>query len=294
MMDDKPVDDGEIGRKRRGRNVILLVAGVALGCSVGYGMGSIMSDRRVYNVTVRDGASIYKDVKKSSDALQEASKWIDQALRAARGVPGKPPTVDVAAVEALRRLAKPFAAEAFARKRYNNFKVGTVDALFEYYNKVGVLWDKFSTLASRTLPPQRRADLEAAAEVAKSLAGSQTGCVPVFNEGRLVCELVFVSVPREQAGEKSNQVTVSSTRRGVSSPKTLYAGQDLKVDPGQYVVLTDTPKSVGVLGQQASVFAEYQRDLIALRQLADSTLEVQGRLERELGEIARLREVLSL
>jgi hypothetical protein len=90
-------------------------------------------------------------------------------------------------------------------------------------------------------------------------------------------------------------VFVRTTR---SSPreyeKTLYTGQDITESPDNYVILTNPQRSVGVLGEQASEFAQYSAQLADIKQLMDRTMEVQGRLERELGDIARLQEVFSL
>ena len=50
---------------------------------------------------------------------------------------------------------------------------------------------------------------------------------------------------------------------------------------------------MGVLGEQASLFAEYVRDVGQVKALLDSTMEIQGRLENSLGEIAAKEEVFA-
>jgi hypothetical protein len=47
-------------------------------------------------------------------------------------------------------------------------------------------------------------------------------------------------------------------------------------------------QSTGVLGERLGAFRSYATALIATRTLMTSTIEVQGRLTTELGDIARL------
>ncbi len=75
-----------------------------------------------------------------------------------------------------------------------------------------------------------------------------------------------------------------------AAERTRYTGQPLTESPEDYVILVDTPRSIAILGTQAAAFAEYQRDLLQIKQLMDKTVETQGRLETALGDIARLEE----
>jgi hypothetical protein len=296
VIDERPVADAEVGRRARGRVFLVLGLGLAVGLLVGYGAGNMMSDRQLYNLAVRDGKDIYQAVRDASDVVTKAQRFIDTAAGTARGGPGKAPTVDFQAIEALQALEKPLEANAFARKRYNAFEPATVDALFEYYNNVNILWDKFERLANRSLPAQRRAALTESAAAAQNVA-VPTGCVFMKVEERFFCGLVYLRVPEESDG------TLVKVRSTPTSPqefdKTLYDGTPemaalMAETPDNYVALVHPERSMGVLGQQASLFAQYAADLNEIKTLLDRTVEVQGRLEQDLGKIARLEEVFEL
>ena len=296
VIDEKPVDDAEVGRKTSGRTLTILAGAIVLGSLIGYGAGSTMADRKQYNAAVRDGRDVYDAVRKASDTVNKAKALVDKTVAKAAGGSGAP-GVAYDAIEELRALKKPFDAQGFARKRYSAFKPETVDALFEYYNKVNLLWSRIETLAARTLSEKRKAELDRAANAAGEMATSLTGCVPSNEKGNYSCNLVYVTLPPNFNGETwPDKVGVSTKRRGASSEKTVYKGQALGDDADKFVIVTNTAKSVSVLGQQANVFAEYQQDLVQLKTLLDGDngiVAVQGRLERELGDIARLNEVFA-
>lgn len=295
VVDDKPVEDSEVGRVQRFRTILIAVVVALVAVGVGYGAGSTNAGREQYNIAVNDGKEIFQKVRTASDEVQKARRHVDAAVSAAKGGPGKTPAVAYDAIEGLRAMKKPFTATDFARKRYQLFKPATVDALFEYYNNVNMLWEKFSSLAATTLPKQRRAVLNKAAEAADDMATMQTGCVPDMVDEQLACGLVYVH-PREEGDElKPGEINVSLTPSGRTFPKKVFTGGEIEGDGAKdYVILTDKKRSLGVLGSRANEFAEYQRDLLEIKQLMDKTMENQGRLERELGEVASLEEVFAL
>jgi hypothetical protein len=69
--------------------------------------------------------------------------------------------------------------------------------------------------------------------------------------------------------------------------------QSLLETPDNFVILVHPERSSGVLGEQASLFATYVGSLSETKGLLDRTVELQGRLETDLGQIARLEEVIS-
>ena len=290
VIDEKPVADAEVGRKARGRFFIIAGAFLAIGLVVGYGAGSMMSDRNLYNLAVRDGKDIYQTVRDASETVTKAQRYVDAAVAKARGGGGRTSEVDFQAIEALRALEKPLDAGTFSRRRYNAFKPETVDALFEYYNNVNLLWEKFETLAARTLPEAARRRLSEAIENSQNVA-SPTGCIPSLQDEQFRCGLVHVRVPEDGDGTKVMARTTRTSSHEVE--KVVYAGQDLSETPDNYVIILDPQRSVGVLGEQANEFAQYSALISEIKQLMDRTIEVQGRLERELGDIARLEEVMA-
>lgn len=294
VIDDKPVDDAEVGRKQRSRNYLLIAAGLVLGLLLGLGMGSVNAERNLYNSAVEDGQAIYQQVRTASDTVNKAKTYIEGAVKKARGGGGQPPAVDYQAIEKLVALEKPFDAGVFNRRKYGAFQPGTVDALFEYYTNVQTLWTQFEGLGATTAGDERRQTLDEACQAVGEMASSQTGCVPMTIEGQYFCGLVYAHAPEEQppAGEPV-KLQVSTTLTGRRFEKTLYTGGDLAEETDSFVILTHTQRSVGVLGERASACAVYQRDLLQIKTLMDRTAEVQGRLESELGNVARLETVLA-
>jgi len=299
VVDERAVADSEASKRKRGRTMIILGIGAALGLAVGYGAGNTMSDRNLYNLAVRDGKDILHAIDESSDTVLRAKRLIDSAVSRASPRGGGAAAVDYEAIESLRALKKPFDAGAFARRRYNAFQPATVDGLFAYYNDVILLWEKFQTLAARTLPANNRTTLNQAAQAATDLATTQYGIVPMKQGDVFASGMVVVNMPQAQQGEEGlpAKLMVSSRQGGQQVEKTRYTGaedQNLAQSPANFVILIDTQSSVGILGRQASAFAEYRLLLLDIKRLMDEAVEVQGRLVRELGEIAKLEEVFTL
>ena len=46
-------------------------------------------------------------------------------------------------------MEQPFSAAEFSRRRYLAFPTAVVDDLFEYYNNINLLWDKFELLGDQ-------------------------------------------------------------------------------------------------------------------------------------------------
>ncbi len=288
VLDDKPVDDAEVGRKRKGRTALLLGLGGLLGLLLGYFSGSVMNDRKIHNMAVRDGKDIYAAVREASNTLSEAQRLIDQAVTKARGSAGNPPAVDYEAIDALRALEKPFSANVFARKNYQLFRTDTVDALFDYYNRVNQMWDRIEALSAMTAGEQRREELNRSAASMEN-ATALIGCLIRVADDRYQCNLGFVSLPEDGNGK----VRIRPSQRSRSNvEKELYVGEG-DLSSGEYVILVNNQQSMGVLGTQSNLFAEYVREISSLKALADETTEIQGRLETGLGEIASNEEVFA-
>jgi hypothetical protein len=285
VIDEKPVDESEVGRKQRGRTFIVLGLGLLVGAALGFGLGNVVDKNAQFKAAVADGREIYEAVHNATDTVNSAKRIVTAALEKAGG---QNPEVDFAGLEQLRALKKPFDAGAFSRRKYGAFQPGTVDALFEYFNNTNLVWDQIARLTNRSLSQSGRTELTNAVAAAGAMATTQYGVVPRSIEGAVVGSLVFVDTPPANAQGPRTKAPVRATRGGQAVEKTIYAGQSLETNPEQYVILIDGASSVAVLGQQASAFAEYKRGLLELKQLLDKTTEVQGRLESELGQIAAL------
>lgn len=273
VIDDKAVADSEIGRKSGNKLLIVAALVGVVGFGVGYIIAGTLGQRSLYNMVLQDTKDVYGAVTNAAPVVEKAQKLLDQAVRAAGGAN---PTIDTKALEELRKLQKPFEADAFSRKKYGALEPGTVDALFTYYNNVNLLWMKLQSLAARGLNPANREQLEKAAKA----AGLEYGCVP-FTEGEAWgCGLVALNTSAEGK--------TSVTLRGASYDKTLFAGQELGTKASDFVIRVDRARSGEVLGQTTSLFQSYARDLVESKTLVDQTVEVQGRLIQALGTVAKL------
>ena len=185
---------------------------------------------------------------------------------------------------------------SFRGKRYNLFEPGTVDALFRYYNQSNLLWQHLRSLSLLTISDDRKKALDIAAKAAGKITSEQTGCVPtVVNENEMRCNLVFVRFPNQQSEELPKALPVSASQKGGATEKELLVpGKRLGDEPSKFVILTNTAKSVRVLGQQASLFAEYQRDLLKAKQVAKELVELEKQLLSDLKTLADKPEIFTL
>jgi len=282
VIDDKSdVTAEEVGRKSRGKIILAAVAALLAGVAVGWLVGGTARERSLYNLVLADAKDIYSSVDTASATITKAQSLVNEAVKAAAPGPGKGAKPDFAAMEGLRALQKPFEANAFARKHYRAFNESTVDALFTYYNNVNMAWSQIQALAATTLPKGRRAELESSAKTATDFATQAYGCVPFTQNKQFACGMVTVA-PSETEGK------VSVTAGGRTFDKTPYAGEDLSSNPSNYVMQIDKGRSKDLLAAGASAFQQYARDLTELKKLLDDTVEVQGRLIREIGDVAKL------
>ena len=296
VVDESPVDDAEVGKKRRGLVFLLLGAGIAVGMVVGGAFIHMNNNNRMWNMGARSGDAVYQQVQNASSQLTKAQALVDSASTAARGGPGVAPTVDYESIEGLLALENPMTGDTFTEQNYNLFKDTTVADLFAYHENVNTLWRRFQTLNARTSGEQKRAALAQSAEGAQNIA-RPTGCVPDIVENRLTCGLVFV-FPNPGGNEGTVRVAsranAAATRQVVKTVFVGAEGQSLSDEPNQYVVIINNERSEGVLGQQASQFAEYVALIFQIKALMDETVEIQARLENDLGQIAALNERFAL
>jgi hypothetical protein len=284
VIDDKAVSDAEIGRKGAGKFIVGAIAAGIVGAIVGLFVGSTARERKIYDAVIADAKDIYKSVNDATTTVEGAQKALDAALKAAAPAADKQVEVDFKAIDELRKLSKPFPADVFSRKSYKAFQPATVDALFVYYNNTNLLWAKLGTITARATA--QKDNLEKAAKAADSLAKSEFGCVPMKDGDNYSCALVNVRRPEDSKDGKLQAIV-----KGVTADKTPYAGQDLTAKTSDYVIVIDKGRSNDILGAPTSVFQTYARDLMEAKTLADQTVEIQGRLIQQLGELAKLQSL---
>lgn len=289
VFDDKLVADAEVGRKQRGRNLILVSLGLLLGVALGFGSGSMNGRRQLFNATVRDGDDIYATVNEASTQLLNAQQKIDRLIERAAGQGGQPAGVDYDAIRELQAMPVPISAGAFANKNYGAFVPATVNDLFAYYNNVQLIWERIGRLAATTLSDARRAELDRTAQAAADSASAMYGVVPVVTDEGIRGSLVFL-----EPGSAENKVTARPRRGGQGRELDIFVpGTTLSGSPS-HVMLVDGAQSAGVLSEQLGAFRSYVNEIRELKTLMDQTIEIQGRLTTALGEIAALDEVFAL
>ena len=84
---------------------------------------------------------------------------------------------------------------------------------------------------------------------------------------------------------------VSSKDGGREVERTLFAGQkDFMEKYDGYVITIDKGRSMGTLGTAANLFGQLRGEITSTQALMTRTMEVQGRLIKELGKVAALEE----
>lgn len=292
VVDDSAVQESEIGTVSRSRNLFIIAAGLVAGIAVGYMVGNTTGDRRLWSRVIQDAKDLYKTVDEVSRVVDQAKKHVQAITDASRGGPGTKATVNYTAIAELAKIPKPLSASAFHQKRYKAFAAGTVDDLFDYYGNINVLWDKFAALNEKTKGEEKRKALKRSAEIADFLINNQYGMVPRQSGDKLVGDLVYVSIPAPQYDEQGQPIpsaalNVSSQADSEFVEKQRFMGQsEFTKKPDDYVILINKSLSMGILGQPASLFAEYRRDVAEISTIMNKTVEIQGRLIKMLSDVA--------
>lgn len=292
VIDEKPVDDAESGRGGRGRTWIVASICLVLGGVFGGGFTSVNERNITYNLSVRDGRSIYASVSEASTHVLEAQTHIN-AIATAAGRSDGTRAVAYSEIEALRAIANPMPAQNFSRKSYWRFAAGTVDDLFHYYNNIQLLWEGIERLGATTLPEARRAELDRTAAAVDERATATFGAVlmvaPEEAGGGIIGQLAFL-----EAGAEPGRVLARGTRTGAGREFALWTPENEIGTAPEFVIAIDGAGSAGVLAIQTGAFGDFVRDIQELDTLMDETIETQGRLTTALGEIATLPEVFTL
>jgi hypothetical protein len=310
VIDDSAVKDDEIGRKSRTRNIVLVLIGAGLGLVFGFFSGSTGAERKQYNMAVRDGKDIYGTITKVSHDLETAKATLRKVVEASAGGPGRQAHVDYASVQQLVALKKPFSAGEFSRRRYLAFPTAVVDDLFEYYNNVNLMWEKFIVMGNKTAGDRAREALDKSAQAADQLLSAEYGLVmsksgDAFVGGLVVARPKPADAAADEAkeakgkgkgkGDKEDksQIMLVSQRDGAREvERKLFTGQPEFADKaGDYVLMVDKGRSMGTLGVGANLFGQFRGDLMETNALMDKTIEIQGRLLKALGEVASLAEL---
>jgi hypothetical protein len=267
--------------------------GLLLGIVAGFGVGSTGAERKQYNMAVSDGKDIYARIQETSKILDDAKAKLKEAVAATQGGPGKKAHVDYKAIEGLVAMERPFGANEFSRRRYLAFPTATVDDLFEYYNNMNLLWDKFILLGAKTAGQKKREALDKSAANADDLVAKQYGVVFTKSGDLLTSAIVLASPVEQKAGEEEGppMFNVASSEGGREVTRALYIGQeDFAEKYGNYVLPLDKGRSMGLIGGGMALFGELRGELVTTQGIMTRTVEVQGRLLKELGKVAALEE----
>ena len=311
VIDDSAVKDSEIGRKGGSLGIMLLVLGAAGGIFVGWMVGSTKGENSQFNMAVRDGKDIYAKINLVSKKLETANASVRAAMEASQGGPGRQAKADYKAIESLVALERPFGAGEFSRRRYLAFPTNVVDDLFEYYNNINLLWDKFAAIGAKTAGQHARESLDKSAAAADEVIASEYGLVVTkagddYAGGIVVVrrkpadevEAADAKKDKKKGKDKDAKeddasviMMVSSREGGQEVERKLFTGQEDYLDKiGDYVVSVDKAKSMKTLGGGATLFGQYRADIGEVNGLMVKTAEIQGRLIKALGEINNMPE----
>ena len=293
VVDEEALSEHGAEVRKRARKTLMVGSAIAalVGLGIGYLATTVLNKRADYDAVVSDGSAIFQSVSKSADDVAAAKVLVDRAVAAAKMRPGEAPKADYDAIAQLRKLELPFSAKDFHNKRIQAFNQSIVDSLFRYNSLVSELWDAFDNLGQKTLPAPRRHAIDAAAADASATSTTPTGCVPTSGEGGMRCAMVFVDLPHPTADNpKPTKVKVRARRSGRAVEKELYSGQNMGGGQNGFVILTNPEQSRGVLGQQQNAFSEYRKQLGDVSTLMNQTMQAQGKLESEIGQIATLKK----
>jgi hypothetical protein len=310
VIDDSAVKEDEIGRKSGTRNILLVCIGLALGVAAGFGVGSTGAERNQYNMAVADGKDIYNRVNEVSKTLETAKGFLKAAVDSTQGGAGRTAHIDYKAIEDLRAIKQPLAAGEFSRRRYLAFPPSVVDDLFEYYNSINILWNKFEALANKTTGDRAREALDKSAAAADQLLAADYGLVVSKSGESFIGGLVVVRPkPADAADDAKDKkdakgkdakkgkddapaapiMMVSSRDGGREVERKLFNGQtDFADKSGDYVLLVDKGRSMGTLGTAANLFGQLRGELVDAQTIINKASETQGRLLKELGKVAAL------
>jgi hypothetical protein len=300
VIDDSAVKESEIGRKGTTRNVVLVVVGLVVGAVPGFLVGDTKSERKQYAMAVHDGQDIYARIDAVSKTLEVAQGHLRTAVEVSQGGPGKQAGVNYKAIEDLRAMERPFSANEFSRRRYLAFPPNVVDDLFEYYNNINLLWDKFEALSNKIAGERARETLDKSAKAADELITTDYGLVLAKSGDVFVGGIVVARPKPPEVGKDPKEgepevpmMLVSSREGGREVERALFSGQDDFAEKyDNYVITIDKGRSMPTLGAAANLFGSFRGDLVATKALMDRTVEVQGRLVKELGKVADLAKSL--
>ena len=240
VIDDSAVKEDEIGRKSAGKAIAVAATGAIVGLAIGFGIGNTMDKRSQYSMAVRDGKDIYAKIQEVSKSVDTAKDLVKKAVESASGAQ---PKVDIASIEQLVQLKRPFTANEFHRRLYRAFGDNVVDELFDYYNNTNLLWDGFTALGAKTAGDKKRDALAKSAAAADGLVSTDYGVVLAKNGNAFAGGLVFMTVQppppaaAEEEGKKKGKgkkgkdaapsimAKVASAQGGQEVERTLFTGQ---------------------------------------------------------------------
>ena len=305
VIDDSAIKDDEIGRKTS--MTTLIVAGIAamLALGLGLGVGLTRAENNLWNLALHDAKDIYTKINATSKDVEAAKQAVQKIVATSQGGAGRTATVDYKAIESLVALKRPFSASEFSNRRYLAFPPEVVNDLFEYYNGINLIFDKFAALGAKTAGQRAREALDKSALAADELIASEYGLVISKAGEEIVGGVVVVRrKPADEAAadtkdkkgkdkeeDPSTIMLVSSREGGQEVERKLYTGQtDFAEKFADYVIGVDKARSMKTLGASAKLFGEFRGDLTEINGLLLKVSETQGRLIKRLGEVAALEE----
>ena len=289
VVDGDPVEDSEVGRKRAGKIAAMAVAFIAVGAALGATVSGVMRTTEEHDAAIADAQTILTAAEESQPGVLEAQTLVDRALSKANEGRTGGAQADYEALTALRAIERPgYNVDTFARSQFNRFSTAA-QPIIQNHMLLEQLFTEINRVATHWLNPRNRQSLDDAIGQVNGATGASakptSGCVPTITGGMLVCNLVWVNWP-DTPPAGGAEIQMRPSRRGRWATKKLYNGESLTSQPEQYLVPVNFGTSRDVLGNsEGAALAEYRRDIAGIRELINQTIEVQGRLQTELGTI---------
>lgn len=118
----------------------------------GYSHGIATSDRKQYNLSLRDAREILAELRTASVAILKVKSELGRVI--------EQPASSAAALDALVGVKRPVDDTLFRQRRYMAFQAGTVDNLFRYFLGVVLIWDRLERIEKLTDELESKADTD--------------------------------------------------------------------------------------------------------------------------------------
>jgi hypothetical protein len=279
VIDEKPVDDKEIGRKRTG-NLIAIVATGVIALGGGYAFGGLMESKAQERQTLSAVNNVRTEFSRIGDLIATIRQKVDRAaergnIQVQRGEEGEgqqqaathPPEVDEELITWFREQPPevPLSPDVYAG-RVGRLRGTVVSKITLVQLQLNEIWQLLQRHA-RTDVTRVRAALAAANPQTNELSRMAVAFAR-NQQGAVFAQLVTVGQPVQPGG----QVPISGVGIPAGQLRTLYQTGDIRNADLTTILIPVNPQ-VGVAAQAmagaAQPWLQYRERVADMKQLAD-------------------------